>query len=162
MAIFNWEDLNLPEIDSPEEVKQRLDDLHSKMLRESGINPTVDKGSPGFNPSWQQSREVQVMAALGLEPKEIALVLNINEKIVKQYYKREMEVSAKIANVMVARKALEMAMSGRFPDMTKFWLKSRARWKETSGLEITGRDGGPVEVSTARSKLAEAMGIPPD
>lgn len=160
--MFNWEDLNLPEIESPEDVKKRLDALHRKQMAEAGVPSTVDKGSPGFNPSVAQSREVSVMAALGLEASEIALVLNINEKILKNYYKRELGVSSKISNVMVARKALEMAMSGRFPDMTKFWLKSRAKWKETSGLEITGKDGGPVEVSSARDKLARAMGLDPD
>lgn len=160
--MFNWEDLNLPEIESPEQTKRRLDQLYQQQLADAGLKMSVDKGSPGFNPSVQQSREVQVMAALGLEPNEIALVLNVDEKILKKFYKRELSVSGKISNMVVARKALEMAASGRFPDMTKFWLKSRAKWKETSGLEITGKDGGPVEVSSARDKLARAMGIDPD
>lgn len=160
--MFNWEDLNLPEIESPEQTKHRLDQLYQQQLADAGLKLSVDKGSPGFNPSVAQSREVQVMAALGLEPSEIALVLNIDEKILKRFYKRELSVSGKISNMVVARKALEMAASGRFPDMTKFWLKSRAKWKETSGLEITGKDGGPVEVSSARDKLARAMGIDPD
>lgn len=160
--MFNWEDLNLPEVESPEATKSRLDRLYKEQMADAGVKLTVDKGSPGFNPSVGQSREVSVMAALGLEANEIALVLNIDEKILKRYYKRELGVSGKISNLVVARKALEMASSGRFPDMTKFWLKSRAKWKETSGLEITGKDGGPVEVSSARDKLARAMGIDPD
>lgn len=160
--MFNWEDLNLPEVESPEETKRRLDKLYKQQLKESGIPVTVDNGSPGFNPGVAQSREVSVMAALGLEPNEIALVLNIDPKILKRFYGRELGVSNKISNLVVARKALEMASSGRFPDMTKFWLKSRAGWKETSGLELTGKDGGPVEISSARDKLARAMGIDPD
>lgn len=160
--MFNWEDLNLPELETPEQTKIRLDQLYKQQLTDAGLKMTVDKGSPGFNPSVAQSREVQVMAALGLEPQEIALVLNIDEKILKRFYKRELSISGKISNMVVARKALEMAASGRFPDMTKFWLKSRAKWKETSGLEITGKDGGPVEVSSARDKLARAMNVNPD
>lgn len=160
--MFNWEDLNLPEVESAEATKQRLDRLYKEQIQDAGIKLTVDKGSPGFNPCVAQSREVSVMAALGLEANEIALVLNIDEKILKRIYKRELAVSGKISNLVVARKALEMASSGRFPDMTKFWLKSRAKWKETSGLEITGKDGGPVEVSSARDKLARAMGVDPD
>jgi hypothetical protein len=160
--MFNWEDLNLPELETPEQTKIRLDQLYKQQLVDAGLKMTVDKGSPGFNPSVAQSREVQVMAALGLEPQEIALVLNIDEKILKRFYKRELSVSGKISNMVVARKALEMAASGRFPDMTKFWLKSRAKWKETSGLEITGKDGGPVEINSARDKLARAMNVNPD
>lgn len=160
--MFNWEDLNLPEVDDPEMVKIRLERMYKEQIQDAGVKLTIDKGSPGFNPGVLQSREVSVMAALGLEDKEIALVLNIDEKILKRFYKRELGVSGKISNLVVARKALEMAASGRFPDMTKFWLKSRAKWKETSGLEITGKDGGPVEVSSARDKLARAMGVDPD
>lgn len=157
--MFNWEDLNLPEIDSPEATKSRLDALYKKQMRDLGIPTTPDKGSPGFNPTVAQSREVSVMAALGLKPDEIALVLNIDQKILKQFYSRELSVSNKISNLVVARKALEMASSGRFPDMTKFWLKSQAGWKETSGIELTGKDGGPLEVTTARDKLAQALAV---
>jgi hypothetical protein len=87
-------------------------------------------------------------------------VLNIDQKLLKQFYSRELSVAGKISNLVVARKALEMASSGRFPDMTKFWLKSQAGWKETSGIELTGKDGGPVEVVSARDKLAQALGTP--
>jgi hypothetical protein len=157
--MFNWEDLNLPEYDTVEETKKRLDEIHVKTLADKGIPTKVDKGSPGFSPSLQQAREISVMSALGLEAKEIAMVLNVEEKLLKAYYTRELSVSHKISNVMVARKALEMAMSGRHPDMTKFWLKAQAKWKETSAIELTGKDGGPVEVGSARDKLARAMGV---
>jgi hypothetical protein len=94
-----------------------------------------------------------------MEAKEIALVLNIEEAMLKAYYTKELKTSHIISNVMVARKALDMAMSGRFPDMTKFWLKSQAKWKEVNSVELTGKDGGPVEVGSARDKLARAMGV---
>lgn len=157
--MFNWEDLNLPEYDTVEGVKHRLDEIHTEELKNKGLPTKPDSGSPGFKPGLAQSREVAVLSALGLEPKEIGLALNVEEKLLKTYYGRELVVSQKISNAMVARKALEMAMSGRFPEMTKFWLKARAKWKETSGVEISGPDGGPVEVSSARDKLARAIGL---
>ena len=160
MAMFNWEDLQLPEYDPDlADTQRRIDELHAKLMKEKGIKLTPDSSSPGFRPSTQQSREVAVMTALGLTPKEIGMVLNIEEKVLQYYYFKELNTSHKLANLMVARKALEMAMSGRFPDMTKFWLKSQAKWKETSAVELTGKDGGPVEVTSAREKLAQAMGV---
>lgn len=160
--MFNWEDLNLPEYDSIEGVKDRLDMIHAEEMKAKGLPSKPDHNSPGFKPGIAQSREVAVLSALGLEAKEIALALNVEEKLLKTYYSRELMVSQKISNAMVARKALEMAMSGRFPEMTKFWLKARAKWKETSGVEITGANGGPVEVSSAREKLARAMNLDAD
>lgn len=157
--MFDWTDLNLPEFDTAEDVKDRLNKIHAEELKNKGLPTKVDPGSPGFKPGMAQAREVAVMSALGLEPSEVSLILNVEEKLLKTYYSRELNVSQKISNAMVARKALEMAMSGRFPEMTKFWLKARAKWKETSGIELTGRDGGPVEVTSAREKLARAMGM---
>lgn len=157
--MFSWEDLGLPEYESVGDTKQRLDEIHERALKDKGLPVKADKGSPGFKPGLEQSRNVSVMSALGLEAKEIALVLNIEEAVLKAYYDKELKVSHKISNIMVARKALDMAMSGRFPDMTKFWLKSQAKWKEVQGIELTGKDGGPVEVGSARDKLARAMGM---
>jgi len=157
MAVFNWEDLNLPEYEDPVVTSKRLDDLQASILASKGVSTQPDKNSPGFNPTMAQAREVAVMSCLGMEPKDIALVLNIEEKLLKMYYAKELKVSANIANAMVARQALNMAMSGRFPDMTKFWLKSRAKWKETSSMEISGPDGGAMEFSSAKEKFAAAM-----
>lgn len=154
--MFNWEDLNLPEYESVDDVKHRLDEIHQKEMESKGITK-ID--GTGFRPKSSQSREVAVMAALGLTPKEISQVINVDEKMLKLYYQKELSVSRSVANAVVARKALEMAVSGRFPDMTKFWLKSQAKWKETNGIELTGKDGGPLEVGSARDKLAQAMGL---
>lgn len=99
------------------------------------------------------------MSALGLSPREISLVVNVDERVLKNYYSKELNVSKSVANMIVARKALEMAVSGRYPDMTKFWLKSQAKWKETNHVELTGKDGGPVEIGSAREKLARTMGM---
>ena len=157
MAVFNWEDLGLPEYEDTGAMAKRLDELHATILAAKGVGTKPEKNSPGFTASVAQAREVAVMSCLGIEPKDIALILNIEEKILKLYYVKELKVSANIANAMVARQALVMAMSGRFPDMTKFWLKSRAKWKETSSMEISGPDGGPMEFGSAKEKFAAAI-----
>ena len=154
--MFTWEDLNLPEFESVEGTKERLDKMYAAEMDSKGLKK-VDGG--GFRPGPAQSREVAVMAALGLTSREIARVINVEEKLVKLYYNKELSVSKSVANVVVARKALEMAASGRFPDMTKFWLKTQAKWKETTGVELTGKDGGPLEINTARDKLAQVLGV---
>lgn len=157
--MFNWEDLSLPEYESVDDARKRLAQIHSAELERKGLPDKVDPGSPGFTPGPVQSREISVMAALGLTAKEISIVVNVDEKLLKTYYSKELNVSKNIANIVVARKALEMAVSGRFPEMTKFWLKTQAKWKETNAIELTGRDGGPVEIGSAREKLARVMGV---
>ena len=108
------------------------------------------KNSPGFQPTTIQARQIERLVALGMAPFEIAASLLIDLKLLEFYYKRELEVGAVLVNAKVGATALKMALSGVDPDMTKFWLKARAGWKETSvvekKIEIT-------EISSARAKL---------
>jgi hypothetical protein len=154
---IDWDTLGLGEYEDPKEAQERLTALHSELLREKGIDLKPGHNSPGFNPTPHQAREVSVLTCMGLQPKDIALALNIELKLLKKYYTKELTVSHHLANVMVAKVALEMAMSGRNPDMTKFWLKSRAQWKETAAIELTGKDGGPMETVTAKDRLKQAL-----
>ena len=158
---FNWDDLDLglPGQESEKETMNRLQVIHQDLLASKGLSLKPDKNSPGFMPTPYQARQVSIMACLGLAAKDIALVLNVEEKIVQTYYKKELRVTHNLANMMVARQALQMAMSGRFPDMTKFWLKSRAGWKETSAVELTGKDGAPLgeDGISAKDRLKEVL-----
>ena len=159
---FNWEDLPLPEYEDLADTKARLDKMCADVLKAEGLPTKAEKNSPGLNCSTAQARTVAVMSAMGLSAKDIGLALNIETKVLERAYRKELNVAHKIANVMVAQRALEMALSGRFPDMTKFWLKAQAKWSETTKVELTGKDGNPVEfAASAKSKLAEAMGVDP-
>jgi hypothetical protein len=41
--------------------------------------------------------------------------------------------------------------------MVKFWLKSRAGWKETKVTEVTGANGGPVLFAEAKQNFLNAI-----
>lgn len=155
-ALFDWDLLGIGAEEDPKEVKARLDKIHRDLLIAKGIATEPGKNSPGFVPSAVQAREVAVMACLGLDSKDIALVLNIEHKVLKLYYDKELRVTMNLANAMVARVALQLAMSGRNPDMTKFWLKAKAGWKETTGVDITS-NGKTLDGATARDKLKDAL-----
>lgn len=154
--LFDWEALGIGDGEDPKEVSARLDKIHRDMLGAQGIDYRPEKNSPGFNPTPAQARSVSVMACLGIDPKDIAVVLNIEEKMLKLYYSKELRVSKNLANAMVARVALRMAMSGASSDMTKFWLKTQAGWKETTGIDITSK-GEKLDGMTAKEKVAAAL-----
>lgn len=155
--LFNWEDLNLGPDEDPQTVKARLDKIHKDMLAEQGVSYTPEKNSPGFRPTVEQSRQVKVMACLGIDPKDIALILNIEHKLLKLYYTNELKISANLANAMVARAALQMALSGRSPDMTKFWLKCRAGWNDVQKVDITSNGKTLDQGITAKDRLKQAL-----
>lgn len=153
---LDWESLGLPDYEDPAATKVRLDAIHKSILDEKGISTKPSKNSPGFAPTPYQARQVSVMAALGLDPKDIALVLDVEEKLLTLYYRKELRVSHNLANCMVARTALQMAMSGRFPDMTKFWLKTRGGWKEAVAKPTD--DVKADQFDSAKDKLRRVIG----
>lgn len=50
----------------------------------------------------------------------------------------------------------KLAISGKCPSATIFWVKCRSRWKEPAqSLELSGADGGPIEAMLAFDEPAE-------
>lgn len=156
-TFIDWDLIAIPDYETPQETNDRLEIITTQVMQENNIAYEPSKNSPGFRPSVEQARQVAVMSCLALSPKDIANVLNIELKLLKLYYSRELTVSVHIANAVVARQALAMATSGKNPDMTKFWLKTRAKWKETSSVEIVNKDGDKAEVASAKDRLAALL-----
>jgi len=126
--------------------------VSSELVKEANI-----KGSPGFEPGPEQAQQVEQMTALGMSPMDISSILRIEPRLLEKFYSYELDTATSRINNQVAKLALQMALSGAMPDMTKFWLKSRAGWKETKVTEITGANGGPVEFAEVKRRMIEAV-----
>jgi hypothetical protein len=126
-------------------------------ISEELVKNTQAKGSPGFEPGPEQADQVEKMAALGMSPRDIGAILRIETKLVEKYYKYELETASNRINGAVAKVALQMALSGAQPDMTKFWLKTRAGWKETVVKEVTGAGGGPIQFQEVKQRMLDAI-----
>lgn len=154
---IDWDTLGVPEYENPHETMERLKLLHMQILEQNGIAYEPGKNSPGFEPTATQARQVAVMASLGLSKKDIALVLNIEEKLLALYYKRELTVANNLANAMVARVALQMALSGQSADMTKFWLKTQAKWRETQNINLEANLKTEDVGASAKDRLKQRL-----
>ena len=121
------------------------------------INEANVKGSPGFDPGPDQAQQVEQMSALGMSTTDIAAVLRIEPKLLEKYYKYELDTSSSRINNQVAKIALQMALSGASADMTKFWLKTRAGWKETKEVQMTGQGGGPIQFQEVKRRMIDMI-----
>jgi len=74
-----------------------------------------------------------------------------------KYYKYELETAGARINNAVAKVAVQMALSGANPEMTRFWLKTRAGWKETTVKEVTGANGGPIQFAEVKQRMLDAI-----
>lgn len=128
----------------------------SKNISDALIHQANIKGSPGFDPGFEQAKQVEQMTALGLSVQDIAATLRIEPKLLEKYYKYEIETSAQRINQAVAKVALQSALGGD-TDMVRFWLKTRAGWKETKVTEVTGANGGPIAFAEVKQNFLASI-----
>jgi hypothetical protein len=108
-------------------------------------------GRPPFEPTPEQRKLVEQLCAFGVNQTDICnFVLDVRGKPISQdtlaaKFRRELDTGEVKANSKVAQSLFHQATIEKNVTAMIFWLKTRARWRETDRLEVTGKDGGPVE-----------------
>lgn len=98
-----------------------------------------------------QIRLIQRLSGQGLNMEQVSAILGFSKDTIERRAKEMPELAAAIekgraeASDEVTKTAYRLAVSGKYPAMTMFWLKCRNRWKETSAVEHSGPDGKPIE-----------------
>ena len=91
--------------------------------------------------------QVEAMAAYGIPEIDIARVVGIDPKTLRKHYRDELDMGETKANAQVAGYLFNSAKNGNVTAQI-FWLKTRAKWRET-----------PVELrhsgSIGRKELSE-------
>lgn len=107
-------------------------------------------GRPSVVFTEEQVAQVEALAAV-LSKAQMADYFNIGENTLRSVEERQPEVfeaykrgkSKAIAGV--ASNLLSQARNGNM-SAAMFYLKTQGGWRETSRHELTGEDGGPVEI----------------
>ena len=89
---------------------------------------------------------VEALAGYGLPAADIACVLAVEVEELKAAYAHELESGGIKANARVAESLYRKALGDGREGVTAaiFWLKTRARWKETHVQEHIGAPAAPV------------------
>jgi hypothetical protein len=97
---------------------------------------------PSFKPTKEKRKLVKSLAALGLRHEDIATAIGVRSpKTVRKYFGKELAHGTAEATAAVARAAWEMASSGKFPVMTRFWLNTVASASpDTADVDIGDED----------------------
>ncbi len=104
-------------------------------------------------------RQVEAMAGYGVPEHEIAGIVGIDAKTLRKHYRQELALGHTKANVKVAENLYRKACGEGRESVTAaiFWLKTRARWKETQVNEVGGIPGQPLEqVHAIRRVIVDA------
>jgi hypothetical protein len=78
---------------------------------------------PSFKATGEQRRKVKSLAALGLRQEQITTTIGLRSpKTLRKHFREELTRGTAEANAAVARVAFEMATSGKWPVMTRYWI----------------------------------------
>jgi hypothetical protein len=100
------------------------------------------------DPTQQDRDTARRLSALGVPHEDIALRLKISSDTLVKYYQEELDEGRIDANSAIAGTLFNQAKKGNTAAAI-FWLKTRARWKETQSHEHSGVDGGEIRIAWA-------------
>ena len=87
-------------------------------------------GRRAHRPDPSSRRQVEAMAAYGIPETDISRVVGVDAKTLRKHYREELDLGETKANAQVAGFLFNSARSGNVTAQI-FWLKTRARWRET-------------------------------
>src|SRR5215207_1505169 len=87
-------------------------------------------GRRAHKPDPTLRRQVEAMAAYGIPAGDIGRTLGVDAKPLRKHYRDELDLGTTKANAQVAGFLFNSAKSGNVTAQI-FWLKTRARWRET-------------------------------
>ena len=128
----------------------------------------------------KELKQLRIMSEHGVRQESMAAILGVSRSTLQRMIKHREAVREAVeyggarGEVKVAKTAFELAESGEHPWFTKFWLQTKAGWKDdTQRIEITGKGGGPIQIENMTPeeraarindlmKLREKLGLSKD
>ena len=98
-----------------------------------------------YTPTAENKKLVKTLAAVGITFEDIATKLEISSDTLVKYYKKELDDGRIDANASIGQTLFQQAKNGNTAAAI-FWLKTRARWKETQAVELSGPDGSEMVI----------------
>ena len=100
-------------------------------------------------PTDASRKQIEALASFGVPRGEIAKVAGICVATLAKHYGDTLDIAATKANSLVAQSLFNRAVKGDGAAATSaaiFWLKVRAGWREKAVHEVTGPNGGPIQM----------------
>ena len=114
-------------------------------------------GKPAHVPTDKSRAEVSALTSFGITQDEISTYLDIDLKTLRKHYRRELDTGTTRANAAMAKRLFDAGIKdGSVPAMI-FWLKTRARWRETGddGLENDKKERKSFNVTLSVKDASE-------
>jgi hypothetical protein len=99
----------------------------------------------------ESRRMVESTSGLGLPHEQIAILVGIDDKTLRKYYRTELDTGKAKANGQIAKTLYSKAVGGDTTSLI-WWTKTQMKWAETQKHELTGAEGGDLVIKWASEK----------
>jgi len=87
-------------------------------------------------PSHEDRIQVEALSSFGISHEDISRLIGVTPKTLRAHYRYELDVGSSKAIARVAQTLFKKAVDGDTASAI-FWLKTRARWRETHHVDHT-------------------------
>lgn len=101
--------------------------------------------------------EVKALASFGNTQEQISTYLEIDNKTLLKYYRRELDIATMSANAQVAKRLYNKAVQQDDLSAQIFWLKTRARWRTDDALQLADNNDRLMQELKELRKQLEAQ-----
>ena len=102
-------------------------------------------------PTDESRKMVESTSGLGLPHEQIAILVGIDDKTLRKYYRTELDTGKAKANGQIAKTLYSKAVGGDTTSLI-WWTKTQMKWAETQKHELTGAEGGDLVIKWASEK----------
>lgn len=116
-------------------------------------------GRPPFVPTDADRKLVRKLSGLGLPHNQIRMLVRekgIGLDTLAEHFRVELEEGKADTGWKIANALFNKAMKGDTTAMI-WWTKTQMRWSETQKLEVTGKEGGPIQSVDLSKVSTEAL-----
>lgn len=109
-------------------------------------------------PTDEIRAQVFALVSFGVNQDEIGAFIGISDDTLRKHYAAELARASVDRNAQVASFLFRSASGASIPEgasysdclkAAMFWMKTRAGWRETSAVELSGQGGGPIQTAIA-------------
>lgn len=115
-------------------------------------------GRPPFVPTPEERELVKKLSGLGLPQNQIRMLVRggIALETLLEHFRFELDEGKAKTGWDIANALYTKAMKGDVAAMI-WWTKTQMRWSETQKLEVTGKEGGPIQTVDFSKLSTEAL-----
>lgn len=105
------------------------------------------------------AEDIETMSGRGMSHRDMAVIIGHTPKTLRKHYRLALDIGKAKANGAIGKSLYDKAVGNGSSSAAcaMFWAKTQMGWKETSVTELTGADGGPVEIKRTADDISKSI-----